>query len=237
MKLLIIVPINNSALNDEILASAKEVVAPDVKIDIKNITKGSPFIQSRYDLARNAPHVVKLAQKAEKDGYDGLFVTDMDMCGVEPAREVVNIPILGGFRANAYTAMMLSQKFSIITILDSVKDLQIDHTRDFGIVNNFASIRVVNIPVGKLSDKKITIEKVYKESLKCIEEDGADSIILGCTGFVGIAKPVQKLLKKAGKQAPVLDPNQTSISYLELLVRNNLMQSRLTYVYQDTKNH
>jgi len=237
MKLLIIVPINNSSLNDDILASAKEVTAPDVEVDIKNITQGSNYIQSRYDLAQNAPHVIALAKQAEKDGYDGIFVTDMDMCGVEPAREVVNIPILGGFRANAYTAMMLSQKFSIITVLESVEDLQIDHVRDFGIINNFASIRVVNIPVGSLSSTEQTIAKVYEESIKAIEEDGADSIILGCTGFIGVAKPVQELLLNYGKPAPVLDPNQLSISYLELLVRNKLMQSRLTYVYQDTKSH
>jgi len=235
MKLLVIVPINNTSVNEEILKSVKEVAAPDVEIDIANITEGSAFIQSRYDLANNAPHVIKLAQKAEKDGYDGVFVTDMDMCGVEASREVINIPIIGGFRANAYTAMMLAQKFSIITILDSVKDLQLDHIRDFGIVNNFASIRVINIPVGELSDKSQAITRVYEESLKCIEEDGANAIILGCTGFVDVAKPVQELLKNYGKPVPVLDPNQLAISYLDLLVRNKLIQSRLTYVYQDIK--
>jgi Asp/Glu/hydantoin racemase len=45
--------------------------------------------------------VVELAQAIEKDGFDGIWLTDFDMCGVEAAREVIDIPIIGGFPAAA----------------------------------------------------------------------------------------------------------------------------------------
>jgi Asp/Glu/hydantoin racemase len=226
----IIVPANTSEFNAEILATTQEVAPPDLIISIKNITQGLPSIECRRDLAVNAPHVIALAQESEsQDKVDGIFVTDFDMCGVEPSREVVNIPIIGGFRASAYTAMMLAQRFSIVTIMNSVIDMQRAHIRHFGIAPNFASIRAINLPVVALKNRDDVIAKVCEESVKAIEQDGADAIILGCTGFVGIAKPVANWLANDGYQIPVLDPNQTAISYLYLLMRNGLSQSRLTY--------
>lgn len=228
IKIKIIVPANTREFNKRIRKAVEPVRAPDMRIDVENIKGGMPHIQSRYDLAINAPYVIELAKDVQKE-YDGIFVTDFDMCGVEAVREVVDIPVIGGFRASAYTAMMIAQTFSIVTIMGSVAAMQAKHPREFGITQNFASIRPINVPVDKLSDLKVVIPRVFEESEKAIEEDGAEVIILGCTGFIGVAEPVARLLEEAKKPAPVVDPNRAAISYLELLIRNRLSQSRLTY--------
>ena len=234
MKLKIIVPINNNVFNKPIKQAVISVLESDVTVDVENIPQGRRCIESRYDSIINAPYVAELAKKSEADGFDGIFVSDMDFCGVEAIREIVSIPVIGGFRASAYTAMMLGQKFSIITVLDSVFDMQQEHTRTFCIAENLASIRVVNLPVIALVDghKEEAIEKVFSESINAIERDGARAIILGCTGFVGVAQAVQSRLAKAGKGVPVIDPNCLAVSYLTLLIRNKLSQSRLTYFFQ-----
>lgn len=236
MKLRIIVPANTESFNKYILESAKSVIPENVELDIKNITGGNDCIEYRYNLMQNSPYVIDAVKQAEKDGIHGIFVTDMDFCGVEVAREVTDIPVIGGFRANAFTAMSLAQKFSIITITESIMDYQIEHIRAFGIEPNFASIRATKIPVNVLtkmytdaSCKKEVIEKVSAESLKAVKEDGADSIIFGCTGFVDIAEQVAENLKKEGYNIPVLDPNKVAINFLYTIVSNKLMQSRLTY--------
>lgn len=155
----------------------------------------------------------------------------MDMCGVAPSREFLNIPIVGGFRASAYTAMMLARRFSIITILDNVIDMQLDHIHGFGLVNRFASIRMANAPVSELlEDPEITADRVLKEAYLAVKEDGAEAIILGCTGFIDVAEKVQKKLLEYNIDIPVLDPNKTAMSYLQLLVNNNLSQSKQTYM-------
>jgi Asp/Glu/hydantoin racemase len=69
---------------------------------------------------------------------------------------------------------------------------------------------------------------VYDKAMEAIEK-GAQSIILGCTGFIGIAEPVAELLKDKGYDIPVIDPNRTGITFIIMLVRNKLLQSRLTY--------
>ena len=232
MKLKIIIPVNTTEYNRLIENSVQPVLDSEISIDIEAISQGSPFIQSRLDLTMNAPHVVELARKAEKEGFDGIFVTDMDMCGVEAARQAVSIPVIGGFRASAFTAMMLAKRFSILTVAN-VEEMQSEHTRNFGISENLASVRPLNIIVPNLAEddaRQLILEHLYQEALKAIELDGANALIFGCTGFVRFAQPLAAMLEdKLGKKIPVLDPNCCAISYLALLVKNNLSQSQLTY--------
>ena len=229
-KVRIIIPANTTDFNQRISDAVKPVVPPDVEYDVKNITRGSSSIENRYNLAENAMGVIELAKQTEEAGYQGIFVTDFDMCGVAPSREVVDIPVIGGFRASAYSAMMLSERFSIITILDSTIGMQREHIKSFGLMDNFASIRSINVPVKDLSKTKEVIAKVYNECVLAIEHDGAQSFILGCTGFMGVAESVSlKLSDKFGGYIPVMDPNMTAFSYLMLLVRNGYSQSRLCY--------
>lgn len=229
-KIKIIIPINDSTYNQELREVAQSVAAPDVFIEVDNIKQGNTSIESRWDRMINAPHVVNMVVQAEKDGFDGVFVSDFDYCGVEEAREVVNIPVIGGFRPSAYTAMMLSEQFAIITILQSTVDMQRSHTRLFGIEPNFAAIIPINLPVHELAQKEKVIEKTYQCAVEAIDQHGADSILLGCTGFMHIARPVaDKLYQHYGINIPVIDPNHAAVGYLVLLIRNRQWQSRLTY--------
>ncbi len=229
-KVRIIVPANTEAFNEKIAHAVSPVVPPDIDYDVKNISSGNDCIENRYNLYENSMGVVKLVKETADEGFDGIFVTDFDMCGVAPAREIVNIPVIGGFRASAFTAMMLSERFSIITILDSTVAMQREHVKAFGLMENFASIRNINCPVQDLSNTEEVIAMVYQACNMAIEQDGAQSIILGCTGFIGIAEPVSKMLsEKYGGYIPVTDPNMTAFSYLMLLVRNGYSQSRLCY--------
>ena len=225
----IIVPANTTDFNQKILAAVQPVVAPDFDVDVRNITGGMPQIECRADLFSNAPYVMELARQSEAEGIDGIFVTDFDMCGVEPSRELVSIPIIGGFTAIAFTAMALSDRFSIITVLDSVVAMQSEHVKRYAVSENFASIRAINVPVHDLGNLELVRRRVFEESLCAIRQDGAESILLGCTGFIDVAGPVQAMLAMEGLPAPVFDPNRTSFAFLQFLVRARLAQSRLTY--------
>lgn len=226
----IIIPINDSAYNQELAEVARSVAPPDLQVDVSNITQGNTSIESRWDRMINAPHVVELAIQAQNEGYNGIFVSDFDYCGVEEAREVVSIPVIGGFRPSAFTAMSLAERFSIVTVLASVEDMQREHVRSFGIAPNFASIIPVNLTVHELTERDKVIQKVYECSIKAIDEDGADAILLGCTGFMHIAAAVaDKLAAKYQCNIPVIDPNMAAVNYLYMLMRTGQTQSRLTY--------
>lgn len=237
IKLKIIIPVNTTEFTEQISKNVEKFRSDSVTIDLEHIDNGTPFIQSRIDLTVNAPYVIEKIIRSEQDGFDGIFVTDMDMCGVESARQAVKIPVIGGFRPSLYTAMLLSQKVSILTVNDVV-DLQNEHIRAFGITENLASILPLNKSVNELKnptpDGEIRIlSELFELACTAIERDGADSIMFGCTGFTNFAVPLsEQLSAKYEQNVPVMDPNCCAIGYLIMLVKNGLSQSGLSYPYK-----
>lgn len=230
LRICVLVPVATSQYNERILKAIAPVVPPDVKVEIRNITQGHPDIENRTNWLQNGMPVVELAQAISNDGFDGIWLTDFDMCGVEAAREVIDIPIIGGFPATAFTALALSQRFSIVTILQSTLAMQRGHPQTYGIQDSFASIRAINCPVAQLDDVDVVVIRTFEAALKAIKKDGAQSILLGCTGFVDVASRVSQLLtKELGAYVPVIDPNQAGFSFLVSLVRMQVRPSRLTY--------
>ena len=110
-------------------------------------------------------------------------------------------------------------------------DMQIEHMYSFGILDNFASIRSLDIPVAELTNRDKVIAAAVKKGIECIDTDGADALIFGCTGFIGVAPRVSEKLSEHYKcYIPVTDPNHIAILYLYALVRTGMRQSGLTYV-------
>jgi Asp/Glu/hydantoin racemase len=227
IRICIIIPVDTNIFNTLLKESIDEICPADVEFEIKHIKGGRPHIQNRTDYYINSPLILEVAE-AEQKNFDGIFVTDFDFCGVEAVRENVDIPVIGGFRPQAMAAISLSEKIGLITLVDSIVAMQEEHFRNFGILPNLACIIPTNLGVQELTKTKHVIQVVYDKAKEAIKL-GAESIILGCTGFIGIAKPVSNMLKEDGYDIPVTDPNHMAFTFLVALVRNNLMQSRLTY--------
>lgn len=236
MRLNIIIPIRfedrvvQARVMEDLLESVRPRVGPDVELAIESLDRGTLSIEGRADLALNQGAVMEAVQRSQEAGFDGVFVSDMDMCGVEPARELVDIPVIGGFAANAFTALMLARRIGLITISPTVVPMQAEHFRTYGIESNLSGIRVAEVSVADLiNDPGAAVDAVYAQAVRAIDEDGAQALILGCTGFIGIAGPIAARLARDGKSVPVLDPNPTAVAYLELLVRQGLRPSRVAY--------
>lgn len=230
IRICILAPVNTGKYNSLLLEAVAPVIPADVQVEVRNLTAGHDCIEGRIDLLHNGYPVVELARAIEREGFRGIWLSDFDMCGVEAAREAIDIPIIGGFPTSAFTALALSQRFSIITILPSTLAMQEGHVPAYGLTESFASIRSIDCPVAQLSDLDIVVAKTFEAALAAIQQDGAQSILLGCTGFVGVAARVTALLETAlGMYVPVIDPNQAGFSFLLSLVRMNLRPSRACY--------
>ena len=64
-----------------------------------------------------------------------------------------------------------------------------------------------------------------------MDSDGADVIILGCTGFLGCADKIRQHLVAAKHDVPVIDPIPATFCMAEALVRSGLYHSKKTYPY------
>ncbi|MBH1986667.1 MAG: racemase [Burkholderiales bacterium] len=230
LRIAIIAPVNTSQFNDLLLQAVTPVIPPDVDVEVRNLTQGHDCIQSRLDWLHNGYPVVQLAQALQDEGFDGIWLSDFDMCGVEAAREVIDIPIIGGFPTSAFTALGLCQRFGILTILPSTLAMQQGHVLTYGQQDNFAGIAPIDCPVDQLANVDVVVAKSFPVALGLIEQRGAQALLLGCTGFVGVAERLSVLLSEALQaHVPVIDPNQAGFSFLVSLVRMGLRPSRLCY--------
>ncbi|MCP4117598.1 MAG: racemase [Desulfobacteraceae bacterium] len=229
MKIKIIVPVATDDFNQGIKEEVERVKAPDCTINIENLNSGPLSIESRYDAFLAGPDIVRIALEAENQGFDGIFIDCFGDPQVSVVREIVNIPVIGGFGAALMTANMIARKYSIISVLDRVVAMNMSLAREYGIAGNIASMPVIDMPVKDLKDKETLTKRLVEVSLTAIEQQDAQAIILGCTGMMDVAKRVEKILAEEGKPAPVIDPATTAIGFLQSLIRNNLSQSRLTY--------
>jgi len=230
MKLLFIRPIITKRadyLEEEIL---KKFAAPNTEIKAVHIDWGVDSIENNYDLIHNAPFVVEKAILGEKEGYDGIVSYCFANPGVDAMREAVNVPCLGSGEAAVNLALNLGKKIAIITILPNIIPLIRNQNIEYIIIKRIVTIRSINVPVLKIYDDKKLYNKLSELAKKAILQDGADVLVLGCTGLAGMAQKLNDILLQNNINVPVVDPAGASVKVMEALIGNKLRHSKFTYM-------
>jgi len=231
MKLLNLPPIidnrfDSKEMNDYIM----KYLLPDTEMDTWYLEYGPGSIEGEYDEALAAANVVLKCIEAEKAGYDGIFVNCFGDPGVRAAREAVNIPVFGGFEPIVHYALGTADKLGIVTVLPEVVPMIEGQIAKCGLEKRFTKVRHVDIPVLDLGELDDLIKAVIEESKRAIKEDGAGTIVLGCTAMAGVKEAVEEALNEEGFGVPVIEAAQAAVVMLETFVRMNLYHSRVTYM-------
>ena len=229
MRIRIVLPIITTAFNQEVMKEGSQFVAGDVALEVVNIQKGPASIESGFDEMLAAPGIVENVVRAEKEGCDGVFIDCFGDPGVVAAREMVGIPVVGAFQPAALTACALAGRWSVVTVLKNVVPMLRDLARRLGVESNIASVRDIDTPVLELQDKGAFQKRLLLQAEKAVSEDGAEAVVLGCTGMIGVAKGLEQALARSGKPVPVVDPTASALGYLQLLIRGGLTHSKLCY--------
>lgn len=226
MKIYVIVPIlKNEVLEEITYKELDNYKRKDTEISIVSLEKGPASIESAYDEEIAAPWILEKVKEAEERKFDAIIIDCMGDPALDAARELVSIPVIGPAQASMLLASMLGERFSIVTVLKNVVPLFWRSARKYGFESKLSSIRYVEVPVLEIEKKKVEVEtKLINESKKAIEEDGADVIILGCTGFIGMARKMQETL-----HIPVVDPAPAALKLAESLIDLKLSISKLAY--------
>ena len=208
----------------------------DLKITHSLLDSGPSSIESRFEEALAVPDTVRRALEAEANGASAIVIDCMGDPGMHACRELVSIPVLGTGQTAMHLANMLGSRFAFITVLDRIKPLVDDLVASYGLSEKFASFQAVDIPVLDLFRDADTLNAALTEkALVSIESDGADIIVLGCTGFFGCAEAMEASLLEAGHKVPVIDPVPATIHVAEALVKARLSQSKRAYPDPDKK--
>jgi len=212
------------------LQSLSDLRNLSIDLSMVHLDTGPSSIESEFDEALATPYVLGRAIEAEQDGVHALVIDCMGDPGLDACREVVNIPVIGPGETAMHTAAMLGRSFSFITVLERIRPMIEKRARIYGVTDRIASIRAVDIPVLSIEEKSPDlVDRLLQESLIAVTQDRADVIILGCTGFEGLAETLALKLKEAGQPIPVIDPVRTAVLIALTWVRSGLSHSPLTY--------
>lgn len=228
MKIRVIIPVVGPEHDQTVLDEISSALSPDCEVSVRSLSRGTASIESRYAESLNLHEIIRLARQAEQDRVDGVFV-DCLSGAISTIREVIDTPVIGAFEPAVYAAAMVADRFSIVTPVESVVPMLRSMARQIGVAERLASIRSFGIPVVQLGDLEPLSKSLVSASIKAVEEDGAEAIVLGCTGILKVVRTVSDALVDHGCPAPVINPTTAAIGTLEMLIRNRLAQSRLTY--------
>jgi allantoin racemase len=203
---------------------------PGCEVEVVFLDRGPASIESEYEEVLAAPDVVAKAKEAEAQGAGALVVSCFLDPGVPAAREQVSVPVLGPAHVSMHVAALLAPRFSIVTVLDRLIPPLHRLTRQYGLSDQLASVRAIDVPVLDLRRNTAhVVEALVVESIRALEKDNAYAIILGCTALSGMGRIVQKELCQRGFDVPVIDPTLTAVKVAAALVDVGLSQSKLAY--------
>lgn len=230
MKIRAVTPIITTVFGPMIIKEFERVARPDTEISNVFLAAGPASVESAYDEAIAAPDVVAKVREAEEDGMDAVIINCFGDPGLDAAREVVSIPVVGPCETSMHVAAMLGHKFSVITVLERlIPELEL-HAQKYGVGWKLASARSVDLPVLDLEKgREQFVDLMVERAAEAVEEDGAHVIVLGCTGLAGLDAQVKSGLSKAGYEVPVIDPASIALKMAEALVDAKLTHSKRTY--------
>ncbi|MDH5363667.1 MAG: aspartate/glutamate racemase family protein [Dehalococcoidia bacterium] len=230
MKIKVIVPVTTKEFVAPTREEVEKFASKGTEIDVEAIEYGTASIESSYDEMLVAPGIIKVAEKAQSDGFDGVITDCMCDPALDALREKLDIPVVGPGSISMLCAADLAHRFSVVTVLENVVTILENRVMEVGLGSKLASVRFINIPVLDLTDVKKLTSALVDESIKAIAEDGAHAIVLGCTGMLGVADDLSDALKKKGYGVPVIYPVAVAVKYLEMLIALGLKQSKKTYM-------
>jgi len=206
----------------------KGYAAPSTQVGIDDVAEGPASIESMYEEYLSIPSAARRAAELEEEGWDAIILGCYGDPGIDALRELLTIPIIGPGEATALMAASLGHRFSIITITDSTIAPTERQIRNIGVSEKLASVRSVGIPVLELHhDRERTIEATIEQGRKAIEQDRADTLIVGCMsmGFLEIAEAAGAELG-----VPFLNPAKVALKFAEATLGSGLTHSKRAYM-------
>lgn len=215
MRILIINPNSDTAMEAKILASGRGVAAAGTVVDCQSVFDAPPFIEDYLDELLAGPGMVRLLKKAEAD-YDAFIVACHSDVNIEVLREQTLKPVVGIGESSLKLATMLGHRFSVIQTTDHSVPMKEEVVRRYGVLEQCASVRSVD----ESSDLPMP-EQIAAAAGLALAHDGAEVLILGCAGYAGLA---EKLTAELG--VPVLDGVACAVKVAEAFLACGLTTSK-----------
>lgn len=233
-RVLVIVPFPMSAENlEKRRAQLKAVrLGEGITFEFRPVAFAPSGYVSQQDSVLADLGILAAGLEAQAEGFDAVCIDTMSDSGMTALRAALDIPVIGPGRHAMLSALMLGERFSILAMWDKWRHLYTKTLAELGLGDKCASVRAAGLRPNNQSllggKEDETFPALHKAALRCVEEDGADVIILGSTtmheahGYLAERLPV-----------PVINPGPLTYRMAVTALGLGHCHSRRTYPASD----
>lgn len=212
MRILLANPNTSESVTARIAAAARQAASPGTEIVPVTAASGVPYIVTRAEAAVAAVAMLEL-MAAHAGGCDAAVVAAFGDPGLEAARELLPIPVVGLAEASILSACALGRRFTLICFLPAFIPWYHDSVARSGLLDRLASIRAATSAFNDLSTVQDELEmELVKLCQAAFETDGADVVVLAGAPLAGLAPRIAPSLP-----GPVLDGVMAAVRQAEAL--------------------
>ncbi|MGE0315264.1 MAG: aspartate/glutamate racemase family protein [Lautropia sp.] len=213
-RILLINPNTSDSVSRLIRAEAERAAGADATIEVLTAPFGVAYIETRFEALIGAYATAQLAA-GHHETADAIVVAAFGDPGLSGLREALPVPVTGMTEAALASACLLGQRFSIVAISQRIRAWYRETVDANGLIGRLASIRALDEPladIGKVQEDKA--ERLVELAGRCVDEDGADVIILAGAPLAGLARSVASRLP-----VPAVDGVSSAIRHAITLTR------------------
>jgi allantoin racemase len=203
-------------------------VGAGVEVECVPIRTEVSMVGSAYESLVLDMYLAEAGLRAEEEGCDAVVMDTVSDAALQPLRSRLSIPVVGPGLVSYVVAMMLGRTFSIVTTWRGWIHLYEKNLGTYQLTDRCASVRALEgIPdVDSLMTGKE--EELFPDLLevarKAVEDDGADTILLGSTTMHQAGLYLAEHLP-----VPVINPGPVAIKMVETIRQLGLCHSKVAY--------
>jgi Asp/Glu/hydantoin racemase len=148
------------------------------------------------------------------DGCDAVIVAAFGDPGVEAARELFDLPVVGISEAAFHMAWLLGRRYSVVCLTPRLRTWYIECAQQTGLDARLASVRALPSLAGDITTVKDAARVALLEQCRlAVEQDEAEVLVVGGGPLAGLAREIAAELP-----VPVIDGVSCAVRLAEALV-------------------
>ena len=205
-RIIVINPNSNESVTRGIDRSLQSCRAKhDIEIICRTLVDGPFGIETDADIAAVVPLVVD--EIRGNDAADAFIIACYSDPGLEESRAIALHPVFGIQESAVSLSVTYGKRFGVLALGRASIQRHIAYVRQLGCQKFHAGERSLEVSVHETVSDPHILQNIIETGRQLINEDGAETLILGCAGLAGHRKAAQMELG-----VPLIDPVEAAVT-------------------------
>lgn len=212
MRILVVNSNTTPSVTDRIAAAARAAAGAGTEVEAVTAPFGLPLIVTRADWLVAGPATLA-ALAARRGSYDAAVIACFGDPGLDAAKELFEVPVLGISEAAFHAAAMLGRRFGVVSFTAALRPMFEDCLAHHGLVGRCAGFRMgppFSGDPGRVAEERLDL--LASLCAESVQQDGAEAVILAGGPLAGIAPLLQPRVAE-----PLVDGTQAAVRLAEAM--------------------